>query len=239
MRLPSNSALLTDAFSSRLLFLINIAAVALIGVIAGDYLFEQTYGWWATTNSVGIGSIQLPVHSSVGMMVMLSIPALVVALAVVDLVVIAVRTKKRNRTTMFLLASPAILVCGLGVILAEPGDLLSSGTVALLGPPKNAEQRLLEAARQGRTRTVSALFNAGIPSPKRISVLSAAAEYDQLDVMRVAIAHGEDVNAVEWYGYTPLAHAISARKLAAVELLIANGAKATIGDDRRIAELRR
>ena len=137
----------------RLLFLINIAAVALIGVIAGDYLFEQTYGWWATTNSVGIGSVQLPVHSSVGMMVMLSIPALIVALAVVDLVVIAVRTKKRNRTTMFLLASPAILVCGLGVILAEPGDLLSSGTVALLGPPKSSEQRLLEAARQGRTRT--------------------------------------------------------------------------------------
>jgi ankyrin repeat protein len=53
---------------------------------------------------------------------------------------------------------------------------------------------------------------------------------DHLDIVRLLIAYGADINARDVQNWTPLHYAVRTRNLGAVELLLAAGADATLHD---------
>eukprot|EP00752_Nemacystus_decipiens_P011987 g10627.t1 len=92
------------------------------------------------------------------------------------------------------------------------------------------------AVSNGFVSTALALMDAGADLSLRYgvfrhSVLHAAAEERHIDVMRVLIERGADVNAVDWYQWTPLHQAALLNRDETIDVLVEAGANIEARDD--------
>jgi len=118
---------------------------------------------------------------------------------------------------------------------ARAGDVagvtraLSSGAPIDGGDPKWGETALMRAAAFGQRSTVQALLAAGAnplaESAGKRTALHAAAEGGEVEILRELLAKGLPVDAGADRGDTPLTVACAARQPAAVEALVAAGAR--------------
>jgi hypothetical protein len=118
---------------------------------------------------------------------------------------------------------------------ARTGDVagvaraLSSGAPIDGGDPKRGETALMRAAAFGQRATVQALLSAGAnplaESAGKRTALHAAAEGGDVDILRDLLEMGLPVDAGADRGDTPLTVACAARQPAAIEALVAAGAR--------------
>lgn len=118
---------------------------------------------------------------------------------------------------------------------ARTGDVagvtraLSSGAPIDGGDPKRGETALMRAAAFGQRATVQALLSAGAnplaESAGKRTALHAAAEGGDVDIIRDLLAKGLPVDGGGYPGDTPLTVACAARQPAAIEALVAAGAR--------------
>jgi|SRR5262245_28907448 len=214
----------------RALFWLNIAALFLLGWLAGRDIYRQTYGWW-------IDQPVYLVHSPL-ILVLLVIPLLAGGVLGANIPAIFSRNTT-SRTKAFYGLSSTVLILGLVAFISLPHDTLRSLTVAVLGPGKRAEILLYNSAAQGRVKTVRTLLDAGVQLRHNDSLTGVGATFNRLEIMKMGIARGDDINAVGYRGYTPLRSAIANEQIAAIEFLLANGALATDADKDRISSLLR
>jgi ankyrin repeat protein len=66
------------------------------------------------------------------------------------------------------------------------------------------------------------------PSPRGITLLMTAASSGDLELVRLLLENGADVNAIDTWGLTPLSYAISYQKIEIVRLLIEQGANVNV-----------
>ncbi|MBE2212308.1 MAG: ankyrin repeat domain-containing protein [Opitutaceae bacterium] len=118
---------------------------------------------------------------------------------------------------------------------ARTGDVagvaraLSSGAPIDGGDPKRGETALMRAAAFGQRATVQALLSAGAnplaESAGKRTALHAAAEGGNVDIIRDLLSKGLPVDGGADRGDTPLTVACAARQPAAIEALVAAGAR--------------
>lgn len=118
---------------------------------------------------------------------------------------------------------------------ARTGDVagveraLASGAPIDGGDPKRGETALMRAAAFGQRATVQTLLSAGAnpmaESAGKRTALHAAAEGGDVDIIRDLLAKGLPVDGGADRGDTPLTVACAARQPAAVEALVAAGAR--------------
>jgi hypothetical protein len=118
---------------------------------------------------------------------------------------------------------------------ARTGDVagvaraLAGGAPIDAGDPKWGETALMRAAAFGQRATVQALLSAGAnplaESAGKRTALHAAAEGGDVDILRDLLEKGLPVDGGADRGDTPLAVACAARQPAAVEALVAAGAR--------------
>ncbi|MBK9374852.1 MAG: ankyrin repeat domain-containing protein [Holophagales bacterium] len=118
---------------------------------------------------------------------------------------------------------------------ARTGDVagvtsaLSSGAPIDGGDPKWGETALMRAAAFGQRATVQALLSAGanplVESAGKRTALHAAAEGGDVDILRDLLTKGLPVDGGADRGDTPLTVACAARRPAAIEALVAAGAR--------------
>ncbi|MBK8596399.1 MAG: ankyrin repeat domain-containing protein [Holophagales bacterium] len=118
---------------------------------------------------------------------------------------------------------------------ARTGDVagvtraLASGAPIDGGDPKRGETALMRAAAFGQRDTVKALLSAGAnplaESAGKRTALHAAAEGGDVDIIRDLLAKGLPVDGGGYPGDTPLTVACAARQPAAIEALVAAGAR--------------
>ncbi|MBL8992542.1 MAG: ankyrin repeat domain-containing protein, partial [Spirochaetia bacterium] len=96
-------------------------------------------------------------------------------------------------------------------------------------PERPGKGELSLAIKKGDTAQVQKYFSkggsAGIRLEYERSLLHVAAEWGQLEMVRVLIQNGVDVNAVDKAGYTPLMLASQQGKTEIAETLLDAGAK--------------
>jgi hypothetical protein len=215
----------------RALFWLNIVALVLLGWLAGQEIYAQTYGWWIGKRTGGYG------HSPV-ILLLLAIP-LLLSLGVLAANIWPLFSRNtKPRTKVLCGLSSIVLILSLVFIFSPPRDTLNSLTVAVLGPGKRADFLIYESAAGGRVKIVRALLDAGVPFRRNESLTSVGASYGRLEIIKMGIARGDDINAVGPGGRTPLRSAIANEQIAAIEFLLANGARATDADKDRISSLR-
>jgi len=113
--------------------------------------------------------------------------------------------------------------------VAGVASALSAGAPIDGGDPKWGETALMRAAAFGQRATVQALLAAGAnpraESAGKRTALHAAAEGGDVDVIRDLLARGLPVDGGADRGDTPLTVACAARRPAAIEALVAAGAR--------------
>ena len=113
--------------------------------------------------------------------------------------------------------------------VAGVASALSAGAPIDGGDPKWGETALMRAAAFGQRATVQALLAAGAnpraESAGKRTALHAAAEGGDVDVIRDLLARGLPVDDGADRGDTPLTVACAARQPAAIEALVAAGAR--------------
>jgi hypothetical protein len=107
--------------------------------------------------------------------------------------------------------------------------LLMMITLPPLAGTDSAES-LLEAVRKGDATAVRSLLTAGVPADTKYryerTALSFAADRGHLEITRLLIDHGADVNAKDtFYGATPLDLALHHKHVDVVGLLLERGAR--------------
>ena len=113
--------------------------------------------------------------------------------------------------------------------VAGVASALASGAPIDGGDPKRGETALMRAAAFGQRATVQALLSAGAnplaESAGKRTALHSAAEGGDVDVLRDLLAKGLPVDGGADRGDTPLTMACAARQPAAIEALVAAGAR--------------
>lgn len=79
------------------------------------------------------------------------------------------------------------------------------------------------------------MLDAGVQLRRDESLTHIGATHGWLEIIKLGIARGDDINVVGDRGYTPLLSAITNRQIAAIEFLLANGAVPTDVDNDNIA----
>jgi len=215
----------------RALFWLNIVALSLQCWLTGWDVYGQTYGWWIGSDSGGYGLAHSPV-----VLLLLAIPLLALGALLANIRAIFSSSARPRAKVFYGLSSTILILCLLAFVWL-PKDTLSSLTVELLGPGKRGSVLLYNSAATGRTKTVRTLLAAGAQLPRNESLTYVGATFGQLEIIKMGMARGDDINAVGYRTYTPLRSAIVNRQVAAVEFLLANGALSTDADKDGISAL--
>ena len=218
----------------RALFFLNFVAVGLLWLLVGYDFYDQAYGWW-----MGISVVRINVHSGSIIFVGLLIFGIVIASALIfaiDLFVLASRALSKPCIKRFYLANVALLLIGF-VCVFLPSDMLHAATVLILGPGKHADSLLHNSIASGEIWTTKTLLNGGVLPRAGHGIVYLGAVFGQLDMIKMGIAKGEDINAHGFKADTPLHAAIANNQPKAIEVLLANGARATEEDRTAIAAL--
>ena len=215
----------------RALFLSNIVALFFLWWLAWQDIYTATYGWWIGAKTSG------PAHTPV-ILVLLVIPLLAIGVLVANIRAIF-SSETRPRTKAFCGLSSPVLILGLVAFVWLPVDTLNWLTVTVLGPGKRADLLLYNSAARGRVKTVRTLLDARVPWQRDESLTHVGAGFGQLEIIKMGLARGDDINAVRGKSQTPLRSAIANQNIAAIEFLLANGALATDADKDSISALLR
>jgi len=215
----------------RTLFWLNIVALALLWWLAGWDIYNQTYGWWIGSDR-GFGFVHSPL-----ILLLLAPPLLAIGVLVANICAVFSRNTKL-RTKVLCGLSSSVLILGLVVFRWLPIDSLNSLTVTVLGPGQRASVLLYNSAAAGRVKTVRTLLAAGVLLRPNETLTYIGATFGQLEIIKMGMARGDDINAVGARSYTPLRTAIANWQIAAIEFLLANGALATDADKDSISALR-
>jgi hypothetical protein len=108
--------------------------------------------------------------------------------------------------------------------------------------PAQAVDFFTYAAATGDLRTVKAFLNRGVPinaQGREGTALHGAVVEGELSVIEYLLEHGADVNAINAYGDSPLANAMSAQKRAGETqtLLVKHGAKLVRGTEEQRSQV--
>jgi len=214
---------------AALVWLLNIVALFLLWLLAWGDIYQETYGWWIGAKTSG------PAHTPL-ILLLLAIPLLAIGVLVANIrAIVSPNTKQYTKVLCGL--SSTVLLLGLVAFVWLPRDTLNSLTVTVLGPGKRADQLLYNSAARGRVKTVKTLLDAGVPWGRGESLTHVGAGFGQLEIIKMGLARGDDINAVRGKSQTPLRSAIANQKISAIEFPLANGALATDADKDSIAAL--
>ncbi len=101
--------------------------------------------------------------------------------------------------------------------------------LALMGIDVTAE-RLVQYAAQGDSNVLALLLQAGldvnaVDAKRRVSALHNAAAQGHVRIIKTLLERGAKIDALDWYGNTPLINAAWYGQPEAVKLLLASGAQ--------------
>ena len=206
------------------LFWLNVIALGILWPLAGYELYYRTYGWWTGADAARSNLAHSPL-----ILLLLAVPVLAAGVLIANLLL------RRSRLYW---ASSVLLLMGLAAFIWQPSDTLGSLTVSALGPGQRGDALLFNSAATGQVRTARTLLDAGARLRPDEGLAYIGATFGQVEVIKMGIARGEDINAAGSRGYTPLRSAIVNRQLEAVEFLLASGASPTLADKDGISMLR-
>ncbi|WLI89062.1 ankyrin repeat domain-containing protein [Massilia sp. R2A-15] len=198
-------------------------------LLAADMVWENTALSWAS----GPQMIGFSLLHTVGIILF---PAILASLAWIVVSVSLPLFKTRTWRLSNLLGALAIVV-SLGIAFLPYGFWVSTFAGRIAKGP-HATEFLVDMAASGQTSAVLALLDQGVDinsQGRSGTALHGAAVRGELDVIRLLIARGADVNAINAYGDSPLASAIHGWRPAsgAKELLERNGAKLVRGSEEQ------
>jgi hypothetical protein len=114
-------------------------------------------------------------------------------------------------------------------LLFVPGEFWQWAFIPIFARSPHAADLMITDAAEGYTRTVRGYLDHGISVNARnyegATAAHAAAVEGQIEVLKLLVNRGADLNAVGTYGDSPLAAAIEMKRTSAVAFLTAHGAK--------------